>query len=60
MKYERAKQIFRSADNIDVYLEGNPIWINQLNDDRETARVRDLRHNHESLVYLEDLKEGMQ
>ncbi len=60
MDYHRAKQIVQSKDNIDVYLHGNPIWINQVNSDRVTAMVRELDSGNETIAYLKDLQEGMQ
>lgn len=39
MDYERAQQIVRSKETIDVLHGGKPVWIESLNPEHETATV---------------------
>jgi len=42
MNFERARQIMISDETIEVLYEGSPVWIESLNPENNTARVRPL------------------
>lgn len=39
MNFERAKEIFQSPNTIEVLYQGNPIWIEELDEESQTARI---------------------
>ncbi|MCL6516665.1 H-type small acid-soluble spore protein [Alicyclobacillus sp.] len=39
MNMQQAKEIVNSPENVVVLYEGNPVWIDELDDDTETALV---------------------
>lgn len=39
MNYEKAQQILKSPDTIEVLYKGKPVWIESLNPANETASV---------------------
>ncbi len=42
MNVTRAQQIFYSEQNYQVLFNGSPIWIEGLNADNQTAKIRSL------------------
>ncbi|GGE10523.1 small, acid-soluble spore protein H [Marinithermofilum abyssi] len=58
MDVMRAKQILESPREIDVRHDGVPVWIQQVNEDAETARVYPRAHpENEKTVPVEQLEE---
>jgi H-type small acid-soluble spore protein len=39
LKLSRVQEILRSQENIEVKLEGNPIWIESLDERNETVKI---------------------
>lgn len=58
MNFQRAEQIFNSEDIIEVLYKGSPVWIEELNEDEQTAMIvaEDTDESHQ--VAVGDLKES--
>ncbi len=57
MIIRRAKEILNSSDTIDVVYQKNPVWIEYVNEDLETAYVRSLDNKNRMEVPILDLIE---
>lgn len=57
MDYQRAKEIMESYGVISVSYENTPVWLEQVNVDRETAEVTNLFNEKRLEVPLEMLME---
>jgi len=42
MDFERAQQIIKANENIDVMLNGSPVWIESISQKDKTAKVTPL------------------
>ncbi len=59
MDFERAREIFSSDERIKVLHNGTPIWIENLDDDKNSATIKPLNGNiGTSQVPVIDLEEG--
>ncbi|XEC95545.1 H-type small acid-soluble spore protein [Paenibacillus tarimensis] len=59
MDAKRAQQILQSEDTIPVHFEGNPIWIEEVDEARGTARVdSEINPGQKQTVPVERLEEG--
>ncbi|MDT8717912.1 H-type small acid-soluble spore protein [Clostridium sp. 19966] len=58
MDKDRACQIFESEGVIDVVYNGSSIWIEEISEGQNCARVKDLSTKKELTVKLSELKEG--
>lgn len=43
MDFERARQIIISDETIEVLYDGSPVWIESLNPENKTARIKPLK-----------------
>ncbi|MBX5436240.1 MAG: H-type small acid-soluble spore protein [Alicyclobacillaceae bacterium] len=57
MDIERAKQIVNSPQRFIVTLEGDPVWIDELDDISQTAIVHSERNGEVTRVHVERLHE---
>lgn len=58
MNFSRAREIFNSEKNIEVLLNGTPVWIESLNGETNSARVRPLNGKESLEVPVAELVEG--
>jgi len=58
MDFNRAREIFNSPENIEVLLDGTPVWIENLDPGRESARVRPMNGKESREVPVAELVEG--
>ncbi|HBX23110.1 MAG TPA: H-type small acid-soluble spore protein [Desulfotomaculum sp.] len=59
MDFERAQEIFSSDERIKVLHNGTPIWIENLDDDNNSATIKPLDGKFgTSQVPVNDLEEG--
>lgn len=55
MKADRAKEIIESLGYIDVEYKNNPVYINRIFENENSAVVKDLKTNEIIKVPIEDL-----
>lgn len=61
MDSQRAHEIMQSHDKIEVYFEGMPVWINNVDDRSKTARVHTIENPEDKrTVALDELEEMKQ
>ncbi|WP_028307211.1 H-type small acid-soluble spore protein [Desulfitibacter alkalitolerans] len=58
MQYSRAEEILNSSRTIEVLYEGEPVWINSLNPDQQTAKVTLGASNKRIDVHVNELIEN--
>jgi small acid-soluble spore protein H (minor) len=56
MNFERAKEIFQSPKTIEVLYQGNPIWIEELDEESQTAHIH-TNDDQRMTVPVEQLRE---
>lgn len=57
MELKRAQEIINSANNIDVFYEGNPVWIEGIDSNKGNADITMLETRTKVNVPLLDLRE---
>ena len=57
MRIERVEEILRSSDNIKVFFENNPVWIESVTTASQTAHVKLLNASGHTDVPINELKE---
>lgn len=57
MDIKRATEIIKSLGVVGVSYEGNPVWLENINDQNNTVRVKDIKTDKELNVDIKDLKE---
>ncbi|MCY6370157.1 H-type small acid-soluble spore protein [Clostridium ganghwense] len=57
LSIDRAKKIMQSESNIEVIYNNVPIWIEDINEKRNSVQVRNLRDNNCLVVSSSDLTE---
>ncbi len=57
MEFSRAKQIFSSSGHIDVWYRGDSIWIENLDDRKQTAEIKNLESDEKLHVPVSQLFE---
>ncbi|MBS3969934.1 MAG: H-type small acid-soluble spore protein [Clostridia bacterium] len=58
MHYSRAEEILNSTRTIEVLYEGEPVWINSLNPNQQTAKVTIGDSNKRIDVHVNELVEN--
>jgi small acid-soluble spore protein H (minor) len=57
MQLERVSEILKSPDNIEVLYNNNPVWIDDIDEDKKTASVRFLNSDETLEVPVNELEE---
>lgn len=57
MDTRRAIEVIESLGVIGVSYKGNPVWLENINEQSNTMRVKDMKTNEELNVDIEDLEE---
>lgn len=57
LNIDRAKKIMHSNSNFEVVYNNVPVWIEDINDKRNTVQIRNLRDNNCMIVQVSDLTE---
>lgn len=57
MDKARAAEIFESLGVVQVTYKGKPIWIEEINEENDLARVRDINTHKEITVDIKKLEE---
>lgn len=57
MKLKRAQEILNSTDNIDVFYRNSPVWIEDVNSNKDNADITLLDKNVRMSVEIKDLDE---
>lgn len=57
MDIKRAAEIIESLGVVGVSYMGNPVWLENINEQNDTVRVKDIRTDKELNVDIKDLKE---
>lgn len=57
MDIKRATEIIESLGVIGVSYKGNPVWLENINDQSYTVKVKDIKTDKELNVDIKDLKE---
>jgi small acid-soluble spore protein H (minor) len=58
MDIKRAFEIVDSLGVIEVKYKGNPVWIENINQQSNTVKVRDINTNKELNVNISDLEDN--
>lgn len=59
MRFQRAQEILASPDIIEVLYHGTPVWIETVNQEEETARIKaDALPEKEKTVSVNELQES--
>jgi H-type small acid-soluble spore protein len=54
---DRAREISRSLGAIEVTYDGNDVWLEELDEESQTALVKNLKGNQQCLIPLSMLQE---
>lgn len=57
MQLERVSEILKSPDNLEVLYNNNPVWIDDIDEDKKTASVRFLNSDETLEVPVNELEE---
>jgi small acid-soluble spore protein H (minor) len=57
MQLERVSEILKSPDNIEVLYNNNPVWIDDIDEDKKTVSVRFLNSDETLEVPVNELEE---